>query len=197
MACMVGHHIVQPDQVLGLQLLQFHHFGVDPGRVQAEHKGDTTGHAGSQVAPGLTQDHHPTAGHVLTRVVSDSLDDGQGPGITGAEALTDPSPQESLTRGGAIEQGVAGDDIVLRQEQHIVWWPHDHPAAGKSLAHIVIGITDQIQRDSGRQERSDRLAGRPGQGDVDGVVGQSGGTVAAGDLRSEQGAHRSVDVADG
>ena len=46
------------------------------------------------------------------------------------------------------------------------------------------------------QERAERLAGRAGQGDVDGAVGQPLPAVAPGDLGAEHGADGAVDVAD-
>ena len=107
----------------------------------------------------------------------------------------DPAAQVHLARGGAVEQGIARDDVVLGQEQHIVGRLDDDAAARKSLADIVVGVADQFERDTRRQERADRLPGGAGERDVDGVVGQTLGAVAPGDLGAEQGADGAVDVA--
>jgi hypothetical protein len=87
------------------------------GRVEVEHVGDATGHAGREVAPGGPEDHDGAAGHVLAAVVADALDDGGRAGVAHAEALADRPAQEDLTRGGAVADDVAGDDVVLGDER--------------------------------------------------------------------------------
>ncbi len=192
---MPGDHVAQPGQVLGLEALQLDHLGVDHRRVEAEHEGDAARHARRHVAAGLAEHHDPAAGHVLAGVVADALDDGQRAGVAGAEPLADPAAQEDLAGGGAEQQGVACDHVVLGQEQHVVGRPDDDAATRKALADIVVGVADQLEGDTGRQERADRLARRAGERDVDGVVGQALRAVAAGDLGAEQGADGAVDVA--
>ena len=190
-----GHHVAQPGQVLGFEALQFDHLGVHHRGVQSEHEGDAARHPGGHVAAGLAEHHDTAAGHVLAGVVADALGDGERAGVAGAEPLADPAAQEDLAGRGAVQQRVARDHVVLRQEQHVVGWPDDDAATRKSLADIVVGVTDQVEGDARRQERADRLAGRAGERDVDGVVRQPLRAVAAGDLRAQQGAHGSVDVA--
>ena len=73
---------------------------------------------------------------------------------------------------------------------------HDDPAAGEALADVVVGVAVEAQRDAPRHEGAEALAGRPGEGDLDGVVGQAGAAVALGDLVAEHRADGAVDVAD-
>ena len=73
---------------------------------------------------------------------------------------------------------------------------HDAPAR-EALAHVVVGVALEVQGDAPGQEGAQALAGRAGQGDGDGVVGQALAAVAAGELGAEHGAHRAVDVGDG
>ena len=188
---------MQPGQVLGLEALQLDHFGVDLGGVEAEHECDAAGHACRHVAAGLAQHHDPAAGHVLAGVVADALDDGQRAGVARGEPLAHPAAQVDLAGGGAEQQGVACDHVVLGQEQHVVGRPDDDAATRKALADIVVGVADQLEGDTGRQERADRLARGAGERDVDGVVGQALRAVTPGDLGAEQGADGAVDVAHG
>lgn len=83
----LGHHVAQPRQVLGVQTLQLHHGGVDPPRIQPQHVGDAAGHARGHVASHLAEHHHAAAGHVFARVVADTLDDGQRSGVARGEPL--------------------------------------------------------------------------------------------------------------
>ena len=86
--------------------------------------------------------------------------------------------------------------FVLGGERRGPVGPHDDPAAGQALADVVVGVAEQPQRDAARQERAERLPGRAGERDVDGVVGQAVAAVALGDLAAEHRADGAVDVAD-
>ena len=57
--------------------------------------------------------------------------------------------------------------------------PDHDPAAGQALADVVVGVALEPQRDAARQERAERLAGRPDEGQVDRVVGQPVAAVRA------------------
>ena len=151
----------------------------------------------AMLRPVLPEHDDPAAGHVFAGVVADALDDGQRAGVARGEPLPHPAAQVDLAGGGAEQQGVAGDHVVLGQEQHVVGRPDDDAATRKALADIVVGVADQLEGDTGRQERADGLARRAGERDVDGVVGQALRAVAAGDLGAEQGADGAVDVAHG
>ena len=96
-----------------------------------------------------------------------------GPGVADAEPLADLAAQEHLAAGRAVGDDVAGDDVLLGREDGRPVRPDDDAAAGQALGDVVVGVAEQPQRDAGRQERAERLAGRAGEGDVDGAVGQA------------------------
>ena len=73
---------------------------------------------------------------------------------------------------------------------------YDEPSTGQALAEVVVGVAVQAQRDAARDERTERLAGRPGEQHLDRVVGQALGTEPLGHLVTEDRADRAVDVAD-
>ena len=56
------------------------------------------------------------AGHVLAAVVADALDDRGRAGVADAEPLADHAADERLAGGRAVEDHVAGDDVVLGRE---------------------------------------------------------------------------------
>ena len=78
--------------------------------------GDTARHAGGEVSAGLAEHDNASAGHILAAVVAGALDDGYGAGIADAEAFAHLTVDIQFAGGGAIEAGVAGDDIVLCAE---------------------------------------------------------------------------------
>ena len=119
-----------------------------------------------------------------------------GAGVADAEPLADPAAEEDLARRGAVGDHVAGDDLLVGLERRRPVGPHDDPAAGQALADVVVGVALEPQRDAARHERAERLAGRAGEGDVDGAVGQALAAVLLGDLVAEDRADGAVDVAD-
>src|SRR5690606_40241577 len=77
--------VVEELAVVLVDRVQVHHFPVDPVGVQIQHVGDTTGHAGREVAPDGAEEHGPTTGHVLATVVTGAFDHRDGPGVAHAE----------------------------------------------------------------------------------------------------------------
>ena len=96
-AALVGelaHHLL-----LGRDRLQIHHRRVAAaleGAVLVQHVGDAAGHAGREVAPGLTDHDHHAAGHVLAAVVARALDDGDGARVAHREPLAGDAGEVAL-----------------------------------------------------------------------------------------------------
>ena len=125
---------------------------------EVQHVGDPAGHAGGEVAPGRSEHDHAPAGHVLAAVVADALDDGHRAGVADAEALADLAAQERLAGRRAVEDDVAGDDVLLGDERGVGVRADDDPPAGQALAEVVVGVADEPQRDAARQERAEATA---------------------------------------
>ena len=87
--------------------------GLTSGRSSRQHEGEPARHAGREVAPGRAEHDHHAAGHVLAAVVADALDDRGRAGVADREPLADPAAQVQLAAGRSIEDGVAGDDLLL------------------------------------------------------------------------------------
>ena len=80
-----------------------------------EHHGHAAAHARAEVAPRRTEDEHDAAGHVLAAVVAHALDDGDDAAVANGEALSC-APVEGAPRDGAVEHGVADDDLLAGGE---------------------------------------------------------------------------------
>jgi hypothetical protein len=72
--------------------------------------------------------------------------------------------------------------------------PDDQPAAGKTLAGIIIGIADQVERHAGGEEGAEALTCRTVERRRQRSVGKAGMAVAPGDLAAEHGADRPIDI---
>ena len=77
-------------------------------------------------------------------MVADALDDGDRAGVAHAEALAGDAAEEGLAAGGAVEDHVAGDDVVLGDERRVVGRADDDAAAGQALADVVVGVAARV-----------------------------------------------------
>ena len=132
----------------GLRALLEHGLEGDHGSVAAqlevaggvEHVGDAAAHAGGEVAARLAEHHHGAAGHVLAAVVAAALDDGGRAGVAHGEALAGHAAEEDLAADGAVEHGVADDDVLLRRDGALARRVDDDAAAREALADVVVGL---------------------------------------------------------
>ena len=75
--------------------------------------GDAAAHAGGEVAAGRAEDDHTAAGHVLAAVVAHALHHRDGAGVAHAEALGRHAAEVALAAGGAVQDDVADEDVLL------------------------------------------------------------------------------------
>ncbi len=73
---------------------------------------------------------------------------------------------------------------------------HGDAAAGETLADVVVGVALEGEGHALRHEGAEALASGAGELDADGILGEAGGAVLAGDLAAGDGADDAVDVAD-
>ena len=111
--------------------------------VLVEHEGQAAAHAGGEVAPGRPEDDDAPAGHVLAAVVADALDDRVGAGVAHGEALAGQPAEEGAPARGAVEHGVADDDVLLGGEGDALGRHDRERPAGQALAGVVVGVAVQ------------------------------------------------------
>ena len=139
------------DVIHGDQRFQIHHAGVALPReriVLVQDVRDAAAHARREVAPGRTEDDHATAGHVLAAVVADAFDHRMGAAVANAEPLGGDPPEKALAGGGAVEHDVADQDLLLRPERARLRRIDDEPAAGETLADVVVGVSFDLEGDT-------------------------------------------------
>ncbi len=115
----------------------------------------------------VSLDHdHQAFGHVFAAVIADAFHHRRGAGIAHREAFARAAVEERFAGGRSVEHHVADQDILLRQEGGIARRIDDDLAAGQALAHVIVGVAFQFQRDARRQKRSEALPGRAGEAEV-------------------------------
>ncbi len=130
-------------------------------------------------------------------MVTGTLDDGDGTRVTHGEALTDLTIDIQLTRRGAIEARVAGDDVVFGIEVAADRRQDGDAATRQTFGEVVVGLALELEVDAVNKEGAEALTGRTFEANVDGVVGQTLLTVFRGDDAREHTADGAVGVADG
>ena len=137
-------------------------------------KAYAAGHAGREVAAGRAEDDDAAAGHVLAAVVAHALDDRGARRSCGRRTARRPG-RAGRSRPTWRRSAMTLPAMICScrlERRRPVGADHD-PAAGEALADVVVGVALEPQRDARGHERAERLAGRAGEGDVDGAVGQA------------------------
>src|SRR5215475_658637 len=174
LACHVAHDV---DEAVAFQIAALvgkalHHLflrgdrgEVDHGEVAAplesavliEDVGNAPRHSRRKVPPGGTNHHHHPAGHVFAAMVACTLHHRHGARVAHGKALPGDAAEIALTGDGSVEHRVADDDALFRYDAGIGMGPHDQLATGKSLADVVIGLTDEVEGDTVREPRTKAL----------------------------------------
>ncbi|GKT57393.1 conserved hypothetical protein [Colletotrichum tofieldiae] len=180
-----------------LDSLGLNHLGVELREevlVDVEDVGNTTGHTGSEVAAGAAQNDDTAASHILAAVVTDTLNDSRGSGVTDGEPLRSNTAEEASTLGGTVQADVANNDVLLGLEDGGAGRVDDQATTGQTLADVVVGITLKLQGDTRGKESTEGLTGGALDVDVDGVQGQTIFAVTLGDVVGQRSTHGTVGV---
>jgi len=129
-------------------------------------------------------------------VVADGLHDRMDAAVAHAEPFARHAADVGLAARCAVECDVADDDVVFSRKRSFRLNPDDDLAARQALAHVVVGIAFEVERDAARQERAEALPCGPLEVESDGVVRQAVRAVPLRDLAAEQRAGYPVGVAD-
>lgn len=98
---------------------EFNHFEVDLvaevlGRI--EDVGDTSRHSSGEVATGTSENDNSSSGHVLTTVISASLDDSGRSRVSNSESFGGDTSEEGLSTSRAVQANVSDDDVLRKSE---------------------------------------------------------------------------------
>ncbi len=187
------------DLLVVCDLAERHHLHVDLGREgmrSVEDVRDSTAHTSSEVATSTTQDDDATTSHVLATVITGTLDDDIRIRVTNGETLGGDTTYERLSGGGTVEADVADDDVLFGLERRLLRRVDDETTTRETLSDVVIGVTLELDGDTGRREGTERLIRAATHADVDGIPRQTLLAVQLGDTIREGCAQSTVGVGD-
>ncbi len=81
----------------------------------SHHVGDATGHAGTQVHSGRTQNDHDARCHVFTSVLAYALDHGERTAVAHGKSFTGTTGDVELSGSRAVEDGIAHQDVATKR----------------------------------------------------------------------------------
>mmetsp|Transcript_7112 Transcript_7112/g.11612 ORF Transcript_7112/g.11612 Transcript_7112/m.11612 type:complete len:430 (+) Transcript_7112:1278-2567(+) len=123
------------------------------------------GHARAKVCANLAQDHGHAAGHVFTAVRPTALNDNLGSRVAHGEAFTRPPRSKEIAIGRAVQNGVADNGVLRRDNGRGHGRTHHNGAPRQALTHIVIGIARHFQLQPRSRKGAKGLASRACQFD--------------------------------
>ncbi len=179
--------------------MQFDQFRVDAVEeiiVFVQYKGETTGHAGTEVVPGATQHGDGTAGHVFTAVIASAFHHGVGAGVTYPEALASGTRSHQLAAGSTVQTGVTDNGRFLALERAAIGRTNHQLATGHALAHVIVGITFDVHVQATGVEHTEALPGGTGEAHLDRRAVHVQVAVTLGDFAGHPGPHGTITVSD-
>jgi hypothetical protein len=156
--------------------------------------GDTTRHTGSEVSAGRSENENTTTSHVLATVVTNTLDDSSGTGVSDSETLSTHTTEEGLTAGSTVKTSVTNDDVLLSLEDCVSGRVDDQTTTGKTLADVVIAVALELKSNTRCKESTEGLTSRTTDIGMDGVGRQTPLTVALADLVRESSTKSTISV---
>ena len=106
---------------------------------------NATRHTGSKVAPCSAQHHHPATSHVFTAVVTNTFHNSGGPRVSNTESLANKTIDKDLAGCRPVTNYVSCNHVLFRCKCCAVAWPQHYFSTRKTLAQIVIRVTEQRQ----------------------------------------------------
>ncbi|CAG1970743.1 unnamed protein product [Fusarium graminearum] len=156
--------------------------------------GNTTRHTSCKVATSRSKNNDATTSHVLTTVVTDTLDNGGGTGVSDGETFSSNTTEEASTSSSTVQTSVTNENVLLRLEDSRAGRVDDQSTTRQALADVIVGITLKLKCDTRSEESTERLASRALDINMNSVHGQSSLAVSLGNVVREGGTHRSVSV---
>src|SRR3990172_7187270 len=149
-------------------------------------------HPRPEIAPVGTEHDDGASGHVLARVIADTLHNGRRTRVAHRETLTRATGAVQLTAGRAIEDGVAEQAGVAgvtggRSDQD--------PASAHRLPDVVVRFADEGELDAGCEEGAEALPGRALEAGTHAAV-RSTRAGRPGDLTAEASADGAIRIGD-
>src|SRR5207253_7188119 len=124
-------------------------------------------------------------GHVFASVIAYAFYNSRDAGVSHCKSLACHSVEERFAACGSVQYNISDQNVFLGQEGGSLRRIHDHSATREALAHVVVRIAFERQRNPLGEKCSEALASRTGEMKTDGVVGQSLRSIALCNLAAQ------------
>src|SRR5699024_11133649 len=112
----------------------------------------------------------------------EAFDNRYGAGIAYRKTFAGNAPEIGLTLDSAVKHGIADDNGVFRRVTGRFRRSDSDASSRQALADIVVGIANEIDRDTPREKCTQTLASRAGQLDRYRILRKSLMTVSSGNF---------------
>ena len=165
-------------------------------RVFVEDERKSAAHPRREIAPRRPEYDDGAAGHVFAAVIADAFHHRRGSAVAHREALAGAAVEKRASAGGAVEDDVADDHLVVGAKRRFARRPDGDDAAREPLADVVVGVPFELEGHARRCEGAEALPRACRRADADGIVGKPAPAVAPRDLAAQHGAGGAVGVPD-
>src|SRR5262249_30243505 len=139
--------------------------------------------ARTKIDSGGPQQGYNSASHVFAAVLAYAFHHRQGSAVAHGKALTGRACNVQFPGSGAIENGVAGENVT---PQRSVGSGVDRDnAAAQAFADVVVGFAREMEVHSGGEERAEARSGRALKREIDRSDVERGMTKPAHDLAAQ------------
>ena len=129
-------------------------------------------------------------------MIATAFDNSRCTGVSHAESFRRDTSEIRFPGCCSVESYVADDDVLFRNEGHILWRIDDQTTARQSLAGVVIRITFDFDGDAVNQPCTNALTGRSLCLDMNRVGWKSVGSVSPADFVAQNCSESAIDVLD-
>src|SRR5277367_822112 len=168
-----------------------HHFV----RARTQYISQAASHSGAKVHAHRAEDQRDAAGHVFAAVLAETFNDSQRATVAHREALAGASGNIKLAGSGTVEHGISRQHIATARGRRAR--RNTDRSAGKSFAHVIVGLTGKLQREARSQKRAEALSRRTVKFATDFRGEASAFAAPAHHLAADTRAHAAIGIADG
>ena len=144
-----------------LNVNQLHIVAVNKDALHIQHIGESTRHAGTEIVARWTQHSDYTTGHIFAAVITSALNYGDGARVTHGKALAHLTSCIELATSGAVQTGITHNRCFIGLKLAAGRRTQYQLAPGHALAHIIIGITLEIDFQTTGVPNTQRLTSYP------------------------------------
>ena len=164
--------------------------------IPIKHIGEATGHTGTEIAACWAEHSDYSTGHIFAAVITGTLHDHMGTGITYRQPFTGTSGGKQPATGCSVETGITNNHGLIASKLTARRRTNHQLATTHAFADIVVGIAFEQYMQATSIPDSKTLSGTAGQFDGDRLVGHALIAISTSNLTGESCPNGAITVAD-